>query len=324
MKPFESFWAQILEEYVQYRLGLGYTDRNLRGRLRPFDRFLVNTPVDIVDLSAWSILEFRNTLRLEPRTINTILSALRGFFDYLVRKEIIRCNPIEDIPAVSENGFMPFVFSIRQTSQLLGAVQGRIRPDPSHFFADLTTYTAILLLARCGMRLSEPLRLKTSHYIKEEGSIYIEKTKFSKDRLIPLPGEVITHMNNCLSVRRSLLPGDQNPHLLPGKQGKKISQGRVYAAFSNALSDIGIHSPRRTIGNTVFGSPTPHSLRHSFAINTLRQISERGQSAKVALPVLATFMGHRKYRYTAVYLKVLDAEKRQHLVDFSIKAQKDI
>jgi integrase/recombinase XerD len=40
--------------------------------------------------------------------------------------------------------------------------------------------------------------------------------------------------------------------------------------------------------------------------------------------VLATFMGHRKYRYTAVYLKVLDAEKRQQLVDFSIKAQKDI
>jgi hypothetical protein len=35
-------------------------------------------------------------------------------------------------------------------------------------------------------------------------------------------------------------------------------------------------------------------------------------------------MGHRKYRYTALYLKFLDAEQRQGLVDFSIKAQKDI
>ena len=131
-------------------------------------------------------------------------------------------------------------------------------------------------------------------------------------------------MNNYLSARRSLMPGDQNPRLLPGKQGNKISKGRVYAAFSNALGHIGIHSPRRLIANTVFGSPTPHSLRHSFAINTLRQIRERGQSAQAALPVLATFMGHRKYRYTAVYLKVLDAEKRRHLVDFSIRAQKDI
>jgi integrase/recombinase XerD len=300
MKPFESHLSEILEEY------------------------LVNTPMDIVDLSAWAILEFRNTLRLGPRTVNAILSAIRGFLDYLVRKEIIQCNPIEDIPAVSENAFIPFVFSASQTDQLLGVVQSRIRPDPSCFFADLTTYTAILLLARCGMRLSEPLRLKTGHYIHEEGSIYIEKTKFSKDRLIPLPGEVITHLNNYLSVRRSLMPGDPNPRLLPGKQGNKISQGRVYAAFSNALGHIGIHSPRRVIANTVFGSPTPHSLRHSLAINTLRQIRQRGQSAQAALPVLATFMGHRKYRYTAVYLKVLDAEKRQQLVDFSIKAQKDI
>lgn len=322
MKPFESFLSEILEEYVHYRLGLGYTDKHLRSLLRSFDRFLVSTPMDIVDLSAWSVLEFRNSLRLEPRTVNGIISALRGFLDYLVRKEIIPCNPIEDMPAVSENAFIPFVFCARQTDQLLAAVQSRIRPDPSHFFADLTTYTAILLLARCGLRLSEPLRLKSSHYIEQ--SIYIEKTKFSKDRLIPLPKEVAAHMNNYLSVRRSLMQDDQNPYLLPGKQGSRISKGRIYDAFSHALSDIGIHSPRRMIVNTVFGSPTPHSLRHSFAINTLRQIRQRGQSAQAALPVLATFMGHRKYRYTAVYLKVLDAQKRQHLVDFSIKAQKDI
>ena len=287
MKPFESHLSEILEEYVQYRLELGYTDKHLRSSLRPFDRFLVNIPMDIVDLSAWSILEFRNTLRLEPRTVNAILSGLRGFLDYLVRKEIIQCNPIEDIPPVSENAFIPFVFSTRQTDQLLGAVQSRIRPDPPHFFTDLTTYTAIVLLARCGLRLSEPLRLESGHYIKEEGSIYIEKTKFSKDRLIPLQREVIAHMNNYLSVKRSLMPGDQNPRLLPGKRGGGISQGRLYAAFSNALGDIGIHSPRRVIANTVFGSPTPHSLRHSFAINTLRQIRERGQSAQAALPVLA-------------------------------------
>ena len=35
-------------------------------------------------------------------------------------------------------------------------------------------------------------------------------------------------------------------------------------------------------------------------------------------------MGHRKYRYTAVYLKVLDAEQRQGLVNFAISAQKEI
>ena len=171
MKPFESDLSEILEEYVRYRQGLGYADRSIRTKLGPFDRWLAKTPVDIADLSPWSILEFRNSPRQEPRTVNTILSALRGFFEYLVRKEIIQYNPIEDIPALSENAFIPFVFSPRQTDRLLGAVQSSIRPDAANFFDDLTTYTAVLLLARCGLRLTEPLRLKTDHYIKEEGSI---------------------------------------------------------------------------------------------------------------------------------------------------------
>ena len=76
--------------------------------------------------------------------------------------------------------------------------------------------------------------------------------------------------------------------------------------------------------NTTFGAPTPHSLRHSFAINTLKRLKQRGESSQKALPVLSAYMGHRKYRYTAVYLKVLDAEQRQGLVDFAILRQEDI
>jgi site-specific recombinase XerD len=63
------------------------------------------------------------------------------------------------------------------------------------------------------------------------------------------------------------------------------------------------------MGNMTFGSPVPHSLRHSFAINTLNRIKARGISPRQALPVLAAYMGHRKYQYTAAYLKVKDAER---------------
>ena len=60
------------------------------------------------------------------------------------------------------------------------------------------------------------------------------------------------------------------------------------------------------IGNTVFSSPTPHSLRHSFAVNTLKCVKERGRSAQNALPVLAAYMGHSEYKHTIKYLKFLD------------------
>jgi integrase len=67
-----------------------------------------------------------------------------------------------------------------------------------------------------------------------------------------------------------------------------------------------------------FNPPTPHSLRHSFAINTLIAIKERGQSTQNALPVLSQYMGHSNYTYTAIYLKVADAKRRKDLFDFTL------
>ena len=67
-----------------------------------------------------------------------------------------------------------------------------------------------------------------------------------------------------------------------------------------------------------FNPPIPHSLRHSFAINTLRGVIESGKSAQEALPVLAAYLGHKKYHYSAVYLKVADSQARSDLFDFTI------
>ena len=55
---------------------------------------------------------------------------------------------------------------------------------------------------------------------------------------------------------------------------------------------------------------TCHSLRHSFAVNTLKRIKLRGESPQQALPVLAAYLGHSEYKHTAKYLKLLDAELR--------------
>jgi integrase len=210
-----------------------------------------------------------------------------------------------------------------QINKLLSAVQSAIRKDPMYFFKDYSVYIAILLLARCGMRISEPLRLKPGQYSSSEGSIYIEKTKFSKDRLIPVPKTVISEMNNYLAVRKAFIQA-QTTYLLPGQNGHTLSTQRIYKVFGQAVKDIGIDQPRRTIANTTFGKPTPHSLRHSFAINTMKRIKQQGKSPQNALPILAVYLGHRKYRYTAVYLKVVDAEHRQGLVDFAISRQEEI
>jgi integrase len=136
--------------------------------------------------------------------------------------------------------------------------------------------------------------------------------------LIPVPIAVIKEIDNYLAVRQSLRPDDQNPYLLAGKNQKPLKAYKVRSAFHQAVKDIGLEQKRKVIGNMNFNPPIPHSLRHSFAINTLRGVIERGKSAQEALPVLAAYLGHKKYHYSAVYLKVADAQARSDLFDFTI------
>ena len=124
-------------------------------------------------------------------------------------------------------------------------------------------------------------------------------------------------IENYLQVRKTLLPDDQNSYLLAGKGKKGITDDQVRRLFHKSVKDIGLDQKRQVIANTNFNSPTPHSLRHPFAINTLKRIKKQGKSPQNALPILAAYMGHGHYTHTAVYLKVIDAQQRLELYHFT-------
>ena len=264
-------------------------------------------------------LELRADLQLESRSINSVLSATRGFFRYLVRQGGYGTNPVKDIPRLSKNEIMPFLFTDDQVDLLLNTLLKGVRHQQRYFFKDLTYYTIILLIARCGLRISEPLKMKVHHYRSKEKTVYIKKTKFKKDRLIPVPLKVAGELENYLAVRKSMLKNQDNPFIFAGAKQKAISGNSVRWRFNKALKHIGLDQPRQVMGNTNFSAPTVHSMRHAFAVNTLKSLQARGKSPQNALPVLATYMGHCEYKYTVKYLKMIDAQKRNQLLDFSFQ-----
>lgn len=308
MKPFESFLSPLLEEFIAYREGLGYSMKDRRPHLLAFDRYLKETSADWSSFQPSFFLQMRADLNKTPWQANQIIIIVRAFFQFLLRYGHVEENPLQDIPLLKENTSIPFIFSTEQTNLLLAAVCKRICREEPLFLTDLAKYLAILLLARCGMRISEPLRIQSHHYRRDDRTLYIEKTKFKKDRLIPLPIAVATQIDNYLAVRNRLSPDDQNP----------LKDYQVRSLFHQGVQDIGLEQQRRVMGNMNFNPPVPHSLRHSFAINTLRQIKERGQSPQNTLQVLAAYLGHRNYLCTSVYLKIADAQSRKNLYDFTI------
>ena len=292
MKPFESFLAPLLKDYLAYRKGLGYARRPCYDHLRLFDRYVRKSGADLSSLDPSFFLHMRSNLAMEATSVNHVLSVSRGFFRFLVRQGIFEKNPLLDIPPLKEEITVPFIFSPEQTDQLLKAVCKKMKRTHASLLIELAMYMAILLMARCGMRISEPLHLMKHHYRREEGTIYIEKTKFRKDRLIPLPKTVIQEMENYLSLRASFYADDHNPYLLTGKDQNPIPDQQVRFLFHDAVREIGITQPRKKLGNIIFNPPVPHCLRHSFAVNTLKAIKERGDSPQHALPVLAAYLGH--------------------------------
>lgn len=317
MSPFESFLAEKLEEYIAYRRKLGYKEKTLRQPLLYLDRYLQTKKCILDSFTPSFFLEFQESLKLNGRTVNGIISCVRGFFKYLERIECLRENPLSYIPKVKEFAFIPFVFSPEEIEVFLKTIEKRIRKCEKYFLNDLAEYLAFVLLARCGLRISEPIRLLRSHFRPEETSIYIEKTKFAKDRLIPVNKSVVREIENYLAARRCILGEDQSPCLFVCRKDTQLTRVQLYPTFNRAIKDMGLDQRKQTIGQTTFGRPTPHSLRHSFAVNTLLRIKKQGKSTQNALPVLATYMGHCHYRDTAVYLKVIDSKDRLELLNFS-------
>ena len=71
---------------------------------------------------------------------------------------------------------------------------------------------------------------------------------------------------------------------------------------------MGIYRKATLRGDTVFGSPSPHSLRHAFAVRTVRRWQKEGRSIDQIADTLMTYMGHVSLKATQVYLKALSLD----------------
>ena len=86
MKHFESFMAPQLQQYAAYRQVLGYAKKCIKPPLLAFDRYLIEQNASWDQLQPAFFLQLRATISDHPNTVNKILSALRSFFQFLVRQ----------------------------------------------------------------------------------------------------------------------------------------------------------------------------------------------------------------------------------------------
>ena len=211
--------------------------------------------------------------------------------------------------------FARYVHAEDQSHELPPAVFGsekRPRPVPYIFFREniqrlvqaasqsgyrslrQQTYSTLFALLACtGLRVSEAIRLRFDD-IAPDG-LMIRCTKFRKSRLVPLHETAQAGLERYLKVRRPYAPFDD--HVFISLRRKPLLLGDVETAFQTAVDKIGL---QRGPG---LPRPTPHSLRHTFAVRSLESCPDGRDRITKHMLALSTYLGHTRVYDTYWYLE---------------------
>ena len=190
----------------------------------------------------------------------------------------------------------PYILTAEQIRQLIKAAL-RARPR----LARATYSTLFSLLACTGLRVSEATRLRLDD-ITPDGLV-IRRTKFGKSRLVPLHETAQAGLERYLQQRRPYAPLDD--HVFVSLRRKPLSRSDVEKAFRMAVKRIGL-PPRRGRAR-----PTPHSLRHAFAVRALETCPDGRDAITKHMLALSTYLGHSKVADTYWYLEAVPELMRE-------------
>jgi integrase/recombinase XerD len=184
----------------------------------------------------------------------------------------------------------PYILTEKQIQQLATAAsQSRYR------LCGVTYSTLFSLLACTGLRVSEAIHLRFDD-ITPDGLV-IRRTKFRKSRLVPLHETAQAGLQRYLQRRRSSAPFDD--HMFVSLRRKPLLLEDVDKAFRTAVKRVGLSPGPGSV------RPTPHSLRHSFAVRALQTCPDGRDAITKHMLALSTYLGHSKVAHTYWYLEAV-------------------
>ena len=206
------------------------------------------------------------------RSIARRLSALRSFFEYLLREDAIGANPAADVSAPRTGRKLPAVIDADQTARLLDA-----RPADDLEVRDLAVME---LIYSSGLRLAEVVDLDLPRLNLAQGLVEVTG-KGRKTRLLPVGRMARARLDDWLEIRPAWTTPDE-PALFVGRHGRRLGARAIQQRLARWARRQGLD--RRL---------HPHLLRHSFASHLLESSGD--------LRAVQELLGHSDIATTQVY-----------------------
>jgi integrase/recombinase XerD len=305
---YRSFLADAMRDYLDYLDHLGFSIAALAYRLRRIDGFLVENHIDSLpqcDSRLWLRMMEQYQGQVKTNTLRLWRHAFNGLCRFLVRQGRMSENPVAVFPVPQLQPYRPYVFSIQELRRILGVLQQQARRSakPAASFRFQSRYTFYHLLYACGLRVSEAIRLTTADYSAQQRSLFIQPSKFHKDRLIPIGQRVASNLEHLLELRQRCFGiGPEGYFFLTLPQRRPYGRDWAGRYFRDVLRGLGIYCSQSTHHGCTHGTPHLHELRRAFAVHRLLRWYREQVDVDAKLPLLATYMGHSFFGHTKTYL----------------------
>lgn len=284
---------KLFYDYVNYltveRHASPYTVRNYTHDLRHFLGFLNQEKViSLRDVDRFLLRRYIASLLEQgfgKTSVAGKLSALRSFYRYLTRENIVSSNPLLAISSPKLEKRLPSFLSADEVKLLLE------RPDTSTPQRQRDKAMLELLYA-AGLRVSEIAGLDVSNVNLEAKEIRVWG-KGSKERMVLMGEPAAAALGRYLrDGRRQLLGNSRTEALFLNRYGKRFSARAIQIAIKRYAVEAGLDKRVH-----------PHMLRHSFATHLL--------DGGADLRVVQELLGHAKLSTTQVYTHITQAQARK-------------
>jgi integrase/recombinase XerD len=282
--------------YLQVEKGLSENScASYRRDLSKLDKWSEKNNYNIVTLTRQDLREFLIDLaseKLSPNSVNRLISAMRGFYKYLMFDRHITKNPAEDLQSQQTTAYLPKFLNQDEMGQMLT-------------IPDVTTEIGIRdraileLMYACGLRVSEVCGLNFSD-IELDAGILTCKGKGNKTRKVPIGKSAVEWLKSYLPIRRKKENTEIN-NLFVSKNGKPISRQDVFYLVKEAGEKIG----RDDV--------SPHTLRHTFATHLVQNSAD--------IRSVQQMLGHADISTTQIYTHITDQHLRKTYEKFHPRAK---
>ena len=273
----------LIESFLKYlELEKAYSDKTIvsyRNDLLQFERFFkeVDENLDflVVDsdvIRMWivSLMDQKYT----STSVNRKLSSLRSFYRFLLRKRMVKADPLLKVNGPKNKKKLPSFLREKDMDRLL---------DEVSYTGDFKGHRNRLILEvfyATGIRLSELIGLNVEDV--DFLNLQLKVTgKRDKQRIIPFGPELAEDLRVYLEYRNEACITEEKALFLLDN-GKRMYPGSVYNIVKRNLSKV-VSLKKRS----------PHVLRHTFATSML--------NGQADLESVKELLGHRSLTTTEIY-----------------------